>query len=80
MVETERAGSFDKLYAIGELENHENLRRLIVEIRNQLKAVESQLQERVRSKTVCEDVLAQSVLSQHIVLDFIDYRTIGSMA
>ncbi|CAF1084273.1 unnamed protein product [Adineta ricciae] len=50
--ETERTGSLDKLYAIGELENHENLRRLIVEIRNQLKAVESQLQERARSKTI----------------------------
>ncbi|UJR13778.1 hypothetical protein I4U23_000788 [Adineta vaga] len=42
----------EKLYAIGEIENHENLRRLIIDIQKQLNAIENKIQEKLRSKSI----------------------------
>ncbi|CAF3007440.1 unnamed protein product [Rotaria sp. Silwood2] len=39
-----------KKYIVGELENHENLRRLIADIKIELKALEVKLKEKLRSK------------------------------
>ncbi|CAF4258997.1 unnamed protein product [Rotaria socialis] len=39
-----------KMYIVGELENHENLRRLMADIKIELKAIEVKIKEKLRSK------------------------------
>lgn len=41
------------MYIVGELENHENLRLLIADIKIELKAIEVKINEKLRSKFVC---------------------------
>ncbi|CAF4439541.1 unnamed protein product, partial [Adineta steineri] len=43
--------NFGESYIIGELENHENLRRLIANVKIQLKEIEIKIQEKLRSKS-----------------------------
>lgn len=54
--EARRARSFaadlDRAYVVGDLEDHENLRRAISEVKIQLKAIEVKIQEKLRSKSV----------------------------
>jgi len=40
------------MYNVGELENHENLRRLIADLKIELKGLEVKIQEKLRSKFV----------------------------
>jgi hypothetical protein len=40
------------MYIIGELENHENLRRLIADLKIELKALEVKINEKLRAKFV----------------------------
>lgn len=42
-----------KMYIVGEVESHEALRKLINDIRIELKALEVKLKEKLRSKFVC---------------------------
>jgi hypothetical protein len=41
-----------KIYTVGELENHENLRRLIADLKIELKGLEVKIQDKLRSKFV----------------------------
>ncbi|CAF1077570.1 unnamed protein product [Rotaria sordida] len=49
-LETEKI-HFGKKYIVGELDNHENLRRLIADIKIELKAIEVKIKERLRSRS-----------------------------
>jgi hypothetical protein len=40
------------MYVVGDLESHENLRRLIDDIKIELKAIEVKIKEKLRSKFV----------------------------
>ncbi|CAF3830248.1 unnamed protein product, partial [Rotaria sordida] len=49
-LETEQK-HFGKKYIVGELDNHENLRRLIADIKIELKAIEVKIKEKLRSRS-----------------------------
>ena len=58
------------MYIVGELESHETLRKLINDIRIELKALEVKLKEKLRSKFVCVVFDGFHFSDIHSFLDF----------